>query len=92
MQSAVAWPLCQGGFLVEISFNWKRLAPMSCNAHFTPSPIGERSIVISVSVCVCLSAIVPSELHVRFSPIFLCTLPVTRSSSGDVLCYVFPVL
>ena len=37
-------------------------------------PIGERSIVMSVSVCVCvffLSAIVSPELHVRSSPIFV---------------------
>jgi len=33
-------------------------------------PIGKRSIVMSVSVCVCLSAIISSELHVRYSAIF----------------------
>ena len=51
----------------------------------TPPPIGERSIVMSVSVCVymrlcvrvCLSAIISSEPHVRSSPTFLCTLPVS---------------
>jgi len=41
----------------------------------TPPKIGERSMVMSVSVClcvcVCLSAIISSELHVRFSPIFV---------------------
>jgi len=42
----------------------------------TPPLIGEHSIVMSMSVClyecvcVCLSAIISSELHVRFSPIF----------------------
>jgi len=38
----------------------------------TPPPTGERSIVLSVSVClsVRLSAIISSELHVRSSPIF----------------------
>ena len=38
----------------------------------TPPPIGERNIVMSVSVCacVCLSASISTELHVRSSPIF----------------------
>ena len=44
------------------------------------NPIGERSIVMSVSVaicvCVCLSAIISSELQVRSSPNFLCLLPM----------------
>jgi len=35
-----------------------------------PFPIGEQSIVMSVSVCLCLSAIISSELVVRSSPIF----------------------
>ena len=69
----------------------------------TSPPMGERSIVMSVSVClsvcaclcVCLSAIISSELHVRSSPNFLRTLPmaVARSSSGGVaIRYVLPVL
>jgi len=39
----------------------------------TPPPRGERSVVMSVSLClsVCLSAIISSELHVRASPKFL---------------------
>ena len=47
----------------------------------TPSPIGERSIVMSVcvSVCLCLSAIISSELHVRPSPNFYA-------------CYLWPSL
>ena len=48
-----------------------------------------------VSVCVCLSAIIFSELHVRSSPIFFCVLPmaVAQSSSGGVMIrYVLPVL
>jgi len=64
-------------------------------AVVTSHPIGERSIVMSVSVCVsvcvCLSAIISSELHVRSSHRFLCMLPmaVARSSSdGVVICYV----
>jgi len=42
----------------------------------TPSPIGERSILMSARSCVCLSAIISSELNVRSSLIFLCMLPV----------------
>jgi len=58
---------------------------------------GVRSIVMSVSVClcVCLSAITSPELQVRSSGNFLCVLPmaVARSSHGVVvICYVFPVL
>ena len=47
---------------------------------------------VCLSVCVCLSTIISSELHVRFSQFFLCMLPmaVARSSSGgeliDILC------
>jgi len=62
------------------------------------APIGERSIVMSVSVCVCVCCPqsylrnYTSDLHQ-----FLCLLPmaVTRSSSGGVvviICYVLPVL
>jgi len=68
----------------------------------TPPPIGERCIAMSVSLCmcvsytcVCLSAIISSELHVRSSLNFLCLLPmaVARSSIGGVaIRYVFPVL
>jgi len=76
--------------------------PSDCDvasAFVTPPPIGERSIVMSVSVCVRASvpAIVSSELHVRSSPIF-CTcyigpIAVAQSSSGGiVICYVLPVL
>ena len=61
----------------------------------TPPPIGERSIVTSVSVClstcVCLSAIISSELHYRSSPNFFVlvthvsgSVPLRRRS--DMLC------
>jgi len=59
-----------------------------------PDSIGERSIVISVYVCVlhvCLSADVSLKLHVQF----LCVLPmaVARSPSvGVAMSYVLPVL
>jgi len=56
----------------------------------------ERSIVMSVSVClcVCLSAIISSELNVRSSPISVrVTCGLARSSSdGVVIRYVLPVL
>jgi len=41
----------------------------------TPSPIGERSIVMSLSVCVCLFAIISLELHVPSSPNFCAYYP-----------------
>jgi len=44
------------------------------------------SIVMSVSVCDCLSAIISSELHVRSSPHFSRTLPMTVARSSDTLC------
>jgi len=52
-------------------------------------------VPVCLPVCVCLSAIMSSELYVRSSPKFLCMLPmaVTRSSSGDVVIrHVIPVL
>ena len=55
----------------------------------------DERVCLSVCVCVCLSTIISSELHVRFSPKFLCLLPmvVPRSSSGGVLIgYALPVL
>jgi len=61
----------------------------------TPPPIGERSIVTSVSVCLCVC----SRSYLRnYTPDFhqfLCMLPMAmaRSSSGGVvMCYVLPVL
>ena len=73
------------------------------NRVITPPPIGELSIVMSVSVCahVCLCLCVLSVRDQIFGitrPIFtnfLCMLPmaVARSFSGGVLVpYVFPVL
>jgi len=69
--------------------------PSDCDvasAFVTPPPIGERSIVMSVSVCVRASvpAIVSSELHVRSSPIFL-HVTYSRGSvllwrHSDMLC------
>ena len=57
------------------------------------APIRERSIVMSVSVClcVCMSAIISSELHVRYSSKFLCVLPIAVGSvvlwrRSDALC------
>ena len=64
----------------------------------TPPAIGERNIVVTVSVClsVCLSASISLKLRTR--PIFskyLCALRVaaSRSSScGFAISYVLPVL
>jgi len=62
----------------------------------TPTPIGERSIVMSVSVCLCVC--LRSNLRNCTSDrhrVFLCMLPmaVARSSSGGVMIsYVLPVL
>jgi len=49
---------------------------------------------MSVSLCVCLSAIISSELHVQSSPNSLCMLlmAVARSFNGGVvICYILPV-
>ena len=74
----------------------------SRHCYYSP-PIRERSIVITVRVCVCVRACVSVclfvcprsyQLHVRFSPNSLCILPVAvaRFSSGGVgICYVLPV-
>jgi len=60
---------------------------------FTPSPIGEQSIMMSVSVCVsvCLSAIISSELHVQSCNQFFVHDNYGRGSvlvwwCSDVLC------
>jgi len=54
---------------------------------FTPPPIGERSIVMSVSVCVCLS--VRDHIFGNTHPIFIIfsTLPMAeaRAFSGGVM-------
>jgi len=55
-------------------------------------PIGERSIVMSVSVCVCLF-VCPRSYPIR--PTFLCmlTMDVARSYFGSIVIrYVLPVL
>ena len=50
----------------------------------TPSPMGERSIMMSVSVCLCmcafLSVIIFSQLHVRSSPNFFVRVTYGRGS------------
>jgi len=50
---------------------------------------------VRLSVCVCLSTIISSELYVRSSPKLFCvlTMAVTQCSSGGVVIrYVLPVL
>jgi len=53
---------------LELALTPLSLQPLN---HFTPLPIGEQSIEIErVCVCVCLSAIIFLELHVRSSTNF----------------------
>ena len=85
--------ICSGIHIRLLVQQLKRSGSQLCNYS---APIGERSTVTSVSVClcVCLSAIILSELHIRSSPNLLCMLPmaVARSSSdGVVICYAFLV-
>ena len=59
----------------------------------TPRPIGERSIVTSVSVCLCMPVIISSELDVRCSPKFFLHVTYGRGSvlpwwHSDMLRYV----
>jgi len=76
--------------LLAVSRCWK---PTSYFTRFiTP---GEWSIVMTESVCVCLSASISPELQVRSSPKFCCILPVAvawSSSGGTVRRSVLPVL
>ena len=67
---------------------------MHCRAQYCDDHVC-LSLCLSASVCVCLSAIISSELHVRSLPIFLCVLrmAVARSSyDGVAIRYVLPVL
>jgi len=84
---------CNLHFLPSI-YSERRFVSTPTSILCTLPPIGERSIVMSVclSVCLFLSAIISSELHVRSSPNVLCMLPmaVARSSSGGVV--ILPVL
>ena len=69
---------------------------MKRSVTVTAPPIGERSIVMTVSVClsVCLVTIISPHVHVR-SATSLCMLSVgvARSSSGGVaIRYLLPVL
>jgi len=79
-------------FLVSSPIHWLVLIVI------TPPPIGGAEYCderVCLSVCVCLSAVKSSEIHVRSSPTFLCMIPmaVVRSSSGGVVIrYIVPVL
>ena len=69
-------------------------APHRRLVHYSASDSGAEYCDERVCVCVCLSAIISSELHVRSSPTFSCMLPmaVAPSSSGGVMIsYVLPV-
>jgi len=81
-------------FTVSISDAYMELLLL----FFAPPPIGKRSIVMSVSVCLCVFVCPRSHLRNYTSDlhrIFLCVLPMaaTRSSPGGVVIrYVLPVL
>jgi len=69
--------------------------------YYSAPDNGARSIVMSVSVyvCVCLSAIISPELHVRSSRIFYARYlwpwlgpPLTRSDVLRVSCFVDDVI
>jgi len=68
---------------------------MCCEQTFTVHPIGEQSIVMSVSVCGSVCWHISQKSHVQTSPNFLCVLPmaVALFSCGGVLeRYALPVL
>jgi len=69
--------LQRNGEKLQPPLNIWRLTDLLISTVITPPPIGERSIVMSVSVCVCvfvcLFAILSLELHVGSSR-FLCVL------------------
>ena len=65
--------------------------------YSAPPHMGARSIVMSVSVCLCVCLSVRDHIFrsTRPSSNVLCNLPVTvaqSSSCGTVICYVFLVL
>jgi len=77
---------------VSIIVNYRQFSSQRCERTglYYSAPIGEQSIVMSVSVCVFVHD------HIfGTTPNFLCMLPmaVARSSSGGVvICYVLSVL
>ena len=63
--------------------------------YYPPPPIGERSIVMSVSVCVCPRSYLlncTSDLHQMFFSRMLHTAVARSSSGGVVIRYLLPVL
>ena len=82
--------------LSEIRWLWHRQGTSGCIKHRNSINIGERSIVMTVSVCQCLS--VREHISGNARPIFtkfLCmfAMAVARSFSGGVaIRYVLPVL
>jgi len=82
---------------VETQVHWGSFSQDLVSRFLLPlPPIGERSVVMTVCVCLCVS--VREHISGSTRPIltkFLCTLPmaVARSSSGGVaIRYVLPVL
>jgi len=72
-----------------------RLAVRRVSSYSAPPPIGERSIVtsVSVSVCACVSVCPQSYLH-NYTPIFTIffVLVTYGRDSSSVICYVLPVV
>ena len=60
--------------LSETRWLWHRQGTSGCIKHRNSINIGERSIVMTVSVCVCLSASISLEMHVRSLPNFCACL------------------
>ena len=81
---------------VDIAFT-NSLTCLLLSSYSAPDRGVDWSIILSVSacVCVCLSAIISSELHVRSLRSILCMLPMVVARScygGIVIRYVLPVL
>ena len=83
--------------IIHISRN---VAQVPLSLHYLYSTPDRRAeccderVCLSVCVHICLPAIISSELHLRYSPICICMLPmaVARSYSGSVVIrYVLPV-
>ena len=87
----------RGGSVVKINQNCSSIVEKRVALHVITPPlvIGERTVVMSVSVSVCLFARIFREFYVHSLPNFLqiLTMAVAWSSSGGVaICYVLPVL
>ena len=82
--------VCSGCITRHMLHSWVSMA-LSSSVCFYSAPVGERSILISLSVCVsvCLSVSISLELLDRSLQNFVCRSPVAvaRSSSGSVVLH-----